>query len=572
MASPLRSDTAPDDPAALLVPHLIIDLSGPDGGPVIVSRTTPQSSAGMHARPSGPETNSLYRSSTHFVVASRRSSSQSSGGGTIICPDVSPMPVPRFPTEPFMASSVTDSRYHREPRRDIEPAEIYIPPLTMQIVEEPLPEGWTSCTHPEGVMYLLYKDESMHMFTHGDIRGSRYLNDLVQRGLELYDILRKKSVPGAPDTELFLECRTTGAYRYYFINHKTRSIFWLEQVKGCRVYGDVPGVQRLTDIKFALETQYWAHCESFPHERVVPAKLLRELKGTILHSAVDCLTTGSSTSPFTNRELTKMLKLIDAVQLNSGKSDTDSAFMLARFMKYFVDAKFFNFHGQADARLKSHQAIFRTEAPRRSRAMRLLSWLLFRAPETHAREFQKVWVDCVINDATWKKFMKKLVSEWQELTIYATVLLNANVAFLAVPGVINNAGMTMASTGSSGYAQTAAQIASYVSIVLSIGAIILGLLLVRQNRTQEHEDVDSAVSFLSRVTHLMFGLESLAYIFGLPYALLMWSVVYFVLAVACLVFQQTTTVTRILVGIAFGIITVMIAWSLVTTLDSREVR
>lgn len=86
----------------------------------------------------------------------------------------------------------------------------------------------------------------------------------------------------------------------------------------------------------------------------------------------------------------------------------------------------------------------------------------------------------------------------------------------------------------------------------------------------------------------MFGLESLAYIFGLPYALLMWryvcgccsslsgltslSVVYFVLAVACLVFQQTTTVTRILVGIAFGIITVMIAWSLVTTLDSREVR
>lgn len=80
--------------------------------------------------------------------------------------------------------------------------------------------------------------------------------------------------------------------------------------------------------------------------------------------------------------------------------------------------------------------------------------------------------------------------------LQATVLLNANVAFLAVPGVINNAGMTMASTGSSGYAQTAAQIASYVSIVLSIGAIILGLLLVRQNRTQEHEDVDSAVRWI----------------------------------------------------------------------------
>ncbi|OCH90748.1 hypothetical protein OBBRIDRAFT_887446 [Obba rivulosa] len=530
-----------------------------------------KSAVDMHARLLPPSADPAYRSQSQFVVATRRSTpSRFVSAFVPMSINSVPLQVPRFPTEAVIASSVSDSRYIREPRRDIDSAELFIPPLTMRIIEDELPRGWTACTHPEGILYFFYQDEDMHLFTHGDESNIRYLGDLVQRASELYDILRKRNIPGAPETELFLEHHSASTYKYYFINHETRTIFWLEQVKGCRLYGNVPGVQRLTDIKFALETQYWTHCETFPHDRSIPSRILKELRGTILHAFADALTTENCTAPFNKQELTEMLRLVDGMQASVGKCDTDSAFALARFMKYFVDTKFFNFHGQADARLRSHQAIFRAEELRRPFAMQLLSWLLFRAPETHAREFQKVWVDYVINDVTWKQFMKKLVSEWQELTIYATVLLNANVAFLAVPGVINSAGMTMSPNNSQGYVQTAAQIASYVSIVLSIGAIILGLLLVRQNRTKERENIDSAISFLSRVTHLIFGLDSLSYIFGLPYALLMWSVVYFVLAVACLVFQQTTTVTRVLVGISFVIIIVMIVWSIAAVWDSRE--
>ena len=59
------------------------------------------------------------------------------------------------------------------------------------------------------------------------------------------------------------------------------------------------------------------------------------------------------------------------------------------------------------------------------------------------------------------------------------MLLNANVAFLGTPRAetIN-----------------AAQISSYFSIGTSVGSIVLGLLLVRQNQTKERESAADVVS------------------------------------------------------------------------------
>ena len=65
----------------------------------------------------------------------------------------------------------------------------------------------------------------------------------------------------------------------------------------------------------------------------------------------------------------------------------------------------------------------------------------------------------------------------------ATVLLNANVAFLAIPSV---------DPGSNNN-RTAAQIVSYISIVTSTGSIIIALLLIRQYRVKPRETVEEAV-------------------------------------------------------------------------------
>ena len=65
-------------------------------------------------------------------------------------------------------------------------------------------------------------------------------------------------------------------------------------------------------------------------------------------------------------------------------------------------------------------------------------------------------------------------------------MLAANVAFLAIPGVIviPSEGWIKASP---------AQIASSMSLVFSIGSIISGLLLIRRNRTMGTQDSRTAV-------------------------------------------------------------------------------
>lgn len=68
-----------------------------------------------------------------------------------------------------------------------------------------------------------------------------------------------------------------------------------------------------------------------------------------------------------------------------------------------------------------------------------------------------------------------------------TVILNANVAFLSIQNVNNP----------SDKSRSPAQLASYLSVVTSAGAIILGLLLVRQNRTKSRETPEQAVSLSS---------------------------------------------------------------------------
>jgi len=121
-----------------------------------------------------------------------------------------------------------------------------------------------------------------------------------------------------------------------------------------------------------------------------------------------------------------------------------------------------------------------------------------------------MWVDEKLSSLVWNRVMGKICEEWQGFTLFVsihsltfsevvhneivpfqgTVLLNANVAFLAIPSVDNG-------LPSKGHGRSVAEIASYASVLTSIGSIILGLLLERQNRTKERETAHEAVRSIS---------------------------------------------------------------------------
>ena len=127
----------------------------------------------------------------------------------------------------------------------------------------------------------------------------------------------------------------------------------------------------------------------------------------------------------------------------------------------------------------------------------VLSPAMFYAPEVHLQSLEEIWVDRLVHESHWFEFIGKLTSEWQEfvvvvlwhctifhdkeltlLFIQDTVILAANMAFLAIQSV-DNGGQLVPD-------RSVAQVASYISIVTSLGGILLSLLLICQHGSKKN--------------------------------------------------------------------------------------
>jgi hypothetical protein len=186
--------------------------------------------------------------------------------------------------------------------------------------------------------------------------------------------------------------------------------------------------------------------------------------------------------------------------------------------------RFLYFHGQKHARLVSHETVYDKPQRERTKLIKLLSPLFFYAPEVHLRDVEKLWTDEVIIETVWNTFMTKLLEEWEDVILWvmqirvsdfflystsrdsfqSTVMLTANVGFLAIPGVVlsNLSGTNITAASQVVIFTSSAQIASSLSIEASVGSIVIGLLLVRHNRTNQKKDPASAVSEYSRLTYV----------------------------------------------------------------------
>ncbi|KAK0214022.1 hypothetical protein IW262DRAFT_1300797 [Armillaria fumosa] len=182
----------------------------------------------------------------------------------------------------------------------------------------------------------------------------------------------------------------------------------------------------------------------------------------------------------------------------------------------------------------------------------LLSPLLFFAPDTHCIVLHELYNDG-ITPPGWSAFIRKLSTEWQDFVINvrinATVLLNANIAFLAIQSIDQSS----VDKGCS-----PAQIASYVSTILSVGSISLGLLLLQKYCHKNRVHDSWAWNFLGIQKEDLgrkLGLETLAIMFSLPWALLMWALS-----------------VRMIVGSALLAISILIFWYLTISQEQYKLR
>lgn len=285
-----------------------------------------------------------------------------------------------------------------------------------------------------------------------------------------------------------------------------------------------------------------------------------ELREIIVHASADVITSEKSLSPFGGEELSKILDLINHLQeTTSKKCSPHSICVIARFMQYFARSKFFNFCGQSCARLEADQSIYLTDDEHVLKSV--MSWIVellcFGAPHAQMKELQRVWVDKSTSSPRWKDFNDKLSREWISITIYSTVMLTVDLSFLTVPSV--NAQTS----------QSVAIIAAYLSTFSVVGSLVVSILLAGQNRKYGSVSANNAVVFLTRMTNSIFGDRALAILHSLPYALLMWGMVYFVVAFSFLVFKSTSIILLGITGCGVLIVILLTLWPIWAARNDR---
>ncbi|OAX36772.1 hypothetical protein K503DRAFT_743802 [Rhizopogon vinicolor AM-OR11-026] len=429
-----------------------------------------------------------------------------------------------------------------------------------------LPIGWTAYVHPEGARYFL--QPQTRTYTESDVCSPEILNDIVYFSNYLHHELRvaidtkKLNIDVDYDeVELVLEPKKTLDQEteiiccYYFVNPAERCLFWLDEYDAEDMLGECRGVTALSHKRLAVQAQYWKHWEMFPNLCIITREILDELKELMLHATCDHLTTTRSAAALSADELKQYFEIVKFIRVETTVDRAHSVVILGRIMYTFCRNQYLNFHGQPCARLSVDQTV-RGWSYKPSIYMTIFAPLLCMAPVAHVRSLHTSFVDDLASTAEWKIFITRLNGQLQNLNLLGTVLLGANVGFLAIESVDVGAG------------RSATQIASYMSLVLSFGSIALGLTFIALDLTGRERGSEAA-RFLQRMNDGKHGLEKLAIIYSLPYALLMWSMLLFIIAFSYEWCSPGDAVSRATVGTVLLIVCGLIVWCISVASDKR---
>ncbi|KAG6915529.1 hypothetical protein DXG01_011026 [Tephrocybe rancida] len=402
-------------------------------------------------------------------------------------------------------------RYKRERFIDNVDADCTVSALQDAFDLGTLPDGWKQLTHPEGQPYFYHA--SKRLVTDCWIWDPKMFQILSGFIATMEEFIRSKNLLQSEDADLILEITIEDGANwcgYYYASHSNRSLFWLESVDLSRHIGEVSGALSATHLN--VQSSH------------------------------------ATTINLTKDDLREMSDIVE------------NAAMKDRFM---------NYHGQYGARLNQSQSVHNNKKRKHTPLIKSFSPLLFSAPNTHLRTLEALWIDQLTLKVRWTAFFAKLNAQWGEHILHASILLNANIAFLAIPSndPSNNSGTLLA-------ARSAAQVASYISVVTSFASMMLALLLVRQHKAKERdtEAVEEYHAYLLRHNKTKRGFEDLAIIYSLPYALLSWGMVTFLIAFLLMCFVKSTVVVRSVIGFSATLICGLIFWSIWMFWEETELR
>ncbi|KIK41287.1 hypothetical protein CY34DRAFT_85691 [Suillus luteus UH-Slu-Lm8-n1] len=316
--------------------------------------------------------------------------------------------------------------------------------------------------------------------------------------------------------ELAIEKLSEGVFGYYFVDHDAQIIFWPEIVKSWELMLYVRGVVDKSHMRYALEAQYWKHCALFPNMRALPGQAVNCLQDFISYAYSDLIMSQTSVFCFDLDELSNMLSVVDRVKDNIEKVNEYSVCIVGmRFNP--IRVKFINFCGQPGARLDSNQRLYDSYGENKSKPIliRILNVALFNSPRIYSESIEGVLVDDSLVIPMWKNFIDQITSKWNSVLLFSTVMLGVDISFLAVPGVDDPSIQIKPATTT----------VIYLSTLCAMGSLVISLykLIISMSRS-------------------LFGVEGLAIMLSLPFALLVWGMMFFVIGLSIFIFHTTDIV------------------------------
>ncbi|KAH8829358.1 hypothetical protein DL96DRAFT_1708500 [Flagelloscypha sp. PMI_526] len=485
----------------------------------------------------------------------------SSGGQSVL--EDAPLPRLRDVNRFFVAISPDQLiRYNRRMKVP-ERGATTIEPMTFEFEHRTLPHGWTRYIHPEGANCFYHPVN--RIWTDTDLYSEEYRIPTENFVRQYEDTIRTYGTVFPPETDMVIDVYIyegngegdpfAGQWMcgYYFVNHKQKIVFYLDpfDTEDIELYNDAPAIVRPSHLRLCIEYLYWFHTTMFPMCRDAYAgEDLAICRGILVHlwNAEHPLLLIAQPDCETYLKMTDYLRIDHAA--NRTRTITNSSWAINRIMSDITHTRFMNYYGEAAVRLDRGQSICAHGRTTHTWLTTFMRPILFKAPDAYLSMIEQAYVDGMIHTNSWKEFILKMNSEWQENTLFATVLLNANVGFLTIDSI----------QAGDHNDRTPAQLVSYLSTIVSIGSIIIGLLLIRMNRDRAGKDADAAIIFIQKQAHVTLGLEVLAMLYSMPFALLM--MVLFLAAFSLMCFSNTPTSVIGSVSSIWVVVLVLIIWAL----------
>ncbi|KZP26955.1 hypothetical protein FIBSPDRAFT_928377 [Athelia psychrophila] len=397
-------------------------------------------------------------------------------------------------------STATVQRWNRGVKISTEFNHCLVGPFNFEFKDNSPPEGWAACQHPEGALYffhaekrvftdvLMYNPEKATIVNEA---ANQILGKIHQNALDEEAVLPKEYDLVIELVELY--CETVVGY--YFANHASRLLFWMEEFDAWRICCEITCVV------------------SFSH----------------LHT----LTSQTSTTAWLKEDNKILLDVLDRIC-----DPSELACDRAHSGAIIEHNHFLHLHGQHGSRLDIGQTVHGTITKPRTRSFQIMEAFLFWGSMSHLRALENIWVDRFVHANSWKAFIGNLEKQWGELSIAS----------------VDNGGLDVSH-------RSPTQILIYTSTVTSLSSMLFALFLLKQNRPKGQGPVETAARFLGNMTHdSTTGLENLAIMYALPYALLIWSTLEFLAAFLFYCFHNTSTPTCVTVASALGGCMALVAW------------